>query len=363
VVRFKLRRRPRSAQRGVTPRDATDAVLGEADTLCGQCRVAEAIDLVTNANRRLRDPRLERRLVDLRAAAFGHLVPPATPPSWPNVVEDRWAGVRIPEISARELSVEALRSGISNHGSLIVRGLLDSEQVQQLTDDIERALAAYDEHVRGTPEPRLADWYEPYGRDTVSVRPDKRGRGSIMTYESPPALFDLLEVFGQVGIDRLVRDYFGESPGILARKATLRRVAPGKMAGWHQDGAFLGRGIRSLNVWIALTDCGQDAPGLEVVGRRVDSLLPTGAGAHAAWGITAQDAAEFGGEDIQKPLFAAGDAMLFDHLLVHRTAFSTAMTRERYAIETWFFAPSTYGAMFEENDVGIVPRDQIPILY
>ena len=118
-----------------------------------------------------------------------------------------------------------------------------------------------------------------------------------------------------------MRNYFGESPGILARKATLRRVAPPKMSGWHQDGAFLGAGIRSLNVWIALTDCGVDAPGLEVVGRRVETLLPTGTGVHAAWGITAADAAAFGGDDIERPLFEAGDAMFFDHFLVHRTSF------------------------------------------
>ena len=150
-------------------------------------------------------------------------------------------------------------------------------------------------------------------------------------------MFDLLEVFGEVGIDRLVRDYFAESPAILARKATLRHVTPAKMAGWHQDGAFMGAGIRSLNVWITLTGCGHDAPGLEVVGRRVDQLVPSRDGAHAAWGINAQDAEAFGGQDIEKPLFDAGDAMLFDHLLVHRTAFNAGMTRDRFAIETWLF--------------------------
>ena len=362
MVRFNLRRRSASAEEAAAA-DPTIAVLAEADALCERGRAADAVHLVTDANRRRRDPRLERRLVDLRFAAFGQLVPPETPPSWPETVEDLWAGVRIPSIAASELTVETLRSGLCNHGSLIVRGLLGRHLIDALTADIENALAAYDDRECGAVQPELGHWYEPYRRDTVSNRQPKRARGSIMTVESPPALFDVLEVFGKVGIDRLVRDYFGEPPGLLGRKATLRRVAPGKMAGWHQDGAFLGRGIRSLNIWIALTDCGVDAPGLEVVGRRVDVLVPPGAGAHAAWGITAADAAAFGGDDIEKPLFAAGDAMLFDHFLVHRTAFDAWMTRDRYAIETWLFAPSTYGAMFEANDVGILPRDQIPILY
>ncbi|MGH8977331.1 MAG: phytanoyl-CoA dioxygenase family protein [Acidimicrobiia bacterium] len=365
MFRFKLRRRPRSGG-NATAREATDptsAVLAEADALSDQGRAAEAIARLTQANRRRRDLRLDRRLADLRFEAFRQLVPPEAPPPWPEAVEDLWAGVRIPEISASELTVETLRSGLGNHGALIVRGLLRDEHVAQMTADIDHALAAYDAHQRGEQQAGLSGWYEPYRHDTLSQRKDKRARGSILTVESPPALFDLLQVFGDVGIDHLVRDYFGESPGILARKATLRRVAPAKMAGWHQDGAFLGSGIRSLNVWIALTDCGVDAPGLEVVGRRVETLVPPGTGAHAAWGITAADAAAFGGDDIERPRFEAGDAMLFDHFLVHRTWFDAGMTRDRHALETWLFAPSTYGSMSEQNEVGWLPRDQIPILY
>ena len=32
-------------------------------------------------------------------------------------------------------------------------------------------------------------------------------------------------------------------------------------ADWHQDGAFLGEGISTLNLWLPLSDCGDDAPG------------------------------------------------------------------------------------------------------
>ena len=41
------------------------------------------------------------------------------------------------------------------------------------------------------------------------------------------------------------------------------------------------------------------------------------------------------------PEFSPGDALLFDHLFLHRTGVAPGMTRERWAIETWFFAPST----------------------
>ncbi|MEZ5167509.1 MAG: hypothetical protein R2695_13835 [Acidimicrobiales bacterium] len=51
------------------------------------------------------------------------------------------------------------------------------------------------------------------------------------------------------------------------------------------------------------------------------------------------------------PEFREGDALLFDHLFLHRTGVTDAMTKERYAIESWFFAPSAY------------PGGQIPVFY
>ena len=54
---------------------------------------------------------------------------------------------------------------------------------------------------------------------------------------------------------------------------------------------------------------------------------------------------------VLRPEFGPGDALLFDQLFLHRTAVAPGMTRERHAIETWFFAPSTY------------PDGQIPIVF
>ena len=52
-----------------------------------------------------------------------------------------------------------------------------------------------------------------------------------------------------------------------------------------------------------------------------------------------------------RPVFEAGDALLFDEMLLHRTAIEPEMTHERYTLESWFFAPSHY------------PHDQIPIAF
>jgi hypothetical protein len=43
---------------------------------------------------------------------------------------------------------------------------------------------------------------------------------------------------------------------------------------------------------------------------------------------------------VVRPIFDASDALFFDERLLHRTAVEAAMTHERFAIESSFFAPS-----------------------
>ena len=138
---------------------------------------------------------------------------------------------------------------------------------------------------------------------------------------------------------------------LLARKCTLRRTSPnGQNGGWHQDGAFMGAGIRSLNVWIPLTHCGDTAPGLDIVGRRLDEIVQTGQGAIYAWATDPDAAERAAAGSIVRPIFEPGDALVFDHMNLHRTAIDPDMQHERYAIETWLMAPSTYDSMTGDAD-------------
>ena len=166
-------------------------------------------------------------------------------------------------------------------------------------------------------------------------------------------LFELTELLERTGIRDLVARYFGERPALSANKCTLRRVPLSSMAGWHQDGSFLGQEVRSLNLWLALTDgSGVDAPGMDIVPRRIDRIVETGTeGAIFDWSVSPdvveQEAVN---APVVRPTFDAGDALLFDHLLLHSTAVTDEMTRERHAMETWMFAPSAY------------PEGQIPLV-
>ncbi len=273
-----------------------------------------------------------------------------------------------------------------------MRGLFPPEHVDRLRDDIDSAFDGFEEAKvaaeaaeaaaaaadadatgaagAGAANPgRLraepAGWYAPYKHHMItdSDRKRKWEHGNLLAFESPPAMFDLIETMNDVGVGKLADDYFGEPPMVLGRKVTLRRMPKNAGGGWHQDGAFMGADTRSLNVWLALTHCGDDAPGLDVVGRRFDALLPTGNGAYADWGIKPEDAEAAGAGIIVRPIFEAGDALIFDHLLLHRTGRDAGMKNGRYAIETWFFAPSTYGVMTTPLEEGYSPRDQVPLVF
>ena len=123
---------------------------------------------------------------------------------------------------------------------------------------------------------------------------------------------------------------------MLAKKVVLRRVPPRDMStgAWHQDGAFMGVGIRSLNIWLSLSHCGDEAPGLDVVGRRLDELVETGGeGTFNAWATNPQAAERVGAGAVVRPIFEPGDALLLDHLTLHRTAANAGMTKDRYVTE------------------------------
>jgi ectoine hydroxylase-related dioxygenase (phytanoyl-CoA dioxygenase family) len=164
-------------------------------------------------------------------------------------------------------------------------------------------------------------------------------------------MFEVIELFEEVGLGTLIADHLGEWPALSAAKCNLRRTPIDVPGGWHQDGSFMGRDIATIDVWIALSDCGRDAPGLDVVPHRFDYLLETGFDAVVVPHEKVLDAVEPLGVEIVSREFRAGDVMLFDHMFLHRTAVAPAMVAERHALETWFFAPSSY------------PERQIPILY
>jgi Phytanoyl-CoA dioxygenase (PhyH) len=336
---------------------AVPDLLADADRLSDDGRGLEAIRRLTEANRAQRDAQLEARLVTLRHEVFPSL-PRRSPDELPPEVVGEGSGEPLTPTDPRDLDLATLRRGLARQGCVLVRGLIPPERAEALARGVDRALAAFDECEASGAE-SAPPWYVPFAPanagDLASRRRGwVRASGGLWTADSPRMLFELTELADDTGIAALIDAYFGERPALSANKCTLRRVPIDTNTNWHQDGAFLGRQVRSLNLWLALSPCGVDASGLDIVPQRLDEILPTGTeGAYFNWSVSPQvveDAA--GGPDaIVSPEFGPGDALLFDHMFLHRTGITPGMTQERWAIEAWFFAPSSY------------PDGQIPLAF
>jgi hypothetical protein len=335
-------------------------MLAHVDELVAAGRWLEAIEALQVANRDAPDPAVERRLAHARYLAFEQLEPNSTFDVWPVLVAgaDRNAPACLPEITPAELDAETVRGMILTHGGVCVRGLLDRGHVGGFVDGIDKALALRNKGRRtGAEAPEDQSWFAALPLSAEAARLLGRnwvaGSGGVLAADSPRLLFELFETYEGVGLRRVVAEYLGERPVLSANKCTLRRVPLTANTDWHQDGAFLGRGIRVLNVWIALTDCGVDAPGLDLVPQRLDHIVETGTGgAYFDWAVGSAVVERYAVDaPVVRPEFRAGDAVLFDEMYLHRTAIEPTMTRPRYAIESWFFAPTGY------------PDGQVPLVW
>lgn len=321
-----------------------------------QAELLNTIEQLSARNREQRDPAIERQLIDLRVQAFNNTVWPANHQPWPPAHNTPFAAADtqhtggIPEVSREQLNASTLANGVLNHGSLLVRNLVPAEHLATLCDDIEQAVNKRNQRVAGETIAKDDEHYCPseflntqyklgVGRKFIA------DTGGVWAADSPRGLFDVMELYRELQLKNLLADYFGEAPCVSVKKWVLRRVDPivGE-ADWHQDGAFMGRDIRSMNLWIALSDCGGDSinPGIDIVPKRLEHIVQTGTdGARFDWTVGPQYVEKnFTDTPWVRPAFKAGDALFFDHMNLHRTAWSPTITGRRYAIECWFFAAS-----------------------
>ena len=339
---------------------AASRALRKAHSLVKQNRYPEAIRFLTEANRRLHSSAIEILLVNLRHDSFFHHVPTSSLASWPPHPDDLYANQPgIPEIDRQDFNATNVASGVFNHGSIIVRNMLTKDQVSLMRESIIKTYAQHDKAMAGAPETETAPWFVPFnpapreGTEVIMGRDWFRQSGAELAADSPRGLFNLINCLQDAGITDMVTEYLGERPALSVRKTSLRQVPHNQtVTGWHQDGAFLGQGIRTVNVWIALTDCGVDAPSMDMVPRRMTDIVPTGTeGAVFDWSVSQLAVRDAAGETPPVRLqFREGDAIIFDEMNLHRTGVSPGMTKDRFAIEAWFFAPSCY------------PIEQLPIM-
>ena len=146
--------------------------------------------------------------------------------------------------------------------------------------------------------------------------------------------FDLRELLQALTPLRpAIESRLGRQPQLIASQCWVRRARPPH--GWHQDGALhhdfvSGPLLVMLTCWIPLVRCGRDAPGLEWVEPTLDTLLKPSE--------LTDDAVQTRFTRFVQPEFAAGEAVLFDGGLLHRTHTTPVMTLPRTSIELRFIA-------------------------
>jgi hypothetical protein len=351
------RRKNRDANGSSAVAEPPRPEIAEARKLADDGELFEAIDLLGAANRADRDTQIEieaRRLRNL--AGMELLAHPASDPSYaePNAeVPATGKQSRIPETTPEGLSAEVLRASILSHGALLVRGLMDRDKALGMAANIDRSFDVRVANRDGGTDP---DGYyvemEPEPPYQIAERTWIEQGGGVLAVDSPRLLFDMLQGFEDAGLRKVIQGYLGEKPAISGQKCTLRKATPDVGGAWHQDGKFMGP-VRSVNVWLSLSRCGDVAPSMDVVPKRLEEFVRTGGpGTMIENQIGQQDAEEAAGDaGIVRPIFEPGDALIFDHLFLHQTGSDPSMPNPRYAIESWFFGPSAY------------PENYVPIAF
>ena len=316
---------------------------------------------LTRVNRERRDPEIERRILLLRHRAGADLADPgAQPPPLPEADFDALPeadGPGLPVVRTDQLSPGLLRAG--DPSPRLPADPRADRPRRRGRDRRPRSSAPSRLATRFSPvtAPVEGGYYEEFEPEPP-VRP--RGgaqlghrRRRIWARRLPAA--DVRRARDARARRPARRDHATTSASARRSRSTSARCArstPTAGVGWHQDGAFLGDGVRALNVWLSLSRCGDVAPGLDIVPRRLDDIVPTGTeGATFDWSVSDRRWPR------RRPV-RPGSCGRSSSRATCCSSTTCSCTRRRptrrcrtprYAIESWFFGPSGF------------PREYVPL--
>ena len=305
------------------------------------------IERLTAANAAASDLDTERRLVRLRHLAGMRLVDEAGVGAEFAAPEPERlpTGDPLPEIPAAELTPGLIRAGILRDGCLLVRGLVARDRALALAEGIDLAFELRERADAGRKvEEGYFEEFAPHSRyGPVVGRGWIEQGGGLLAADSPLLDFQMMELFRDARLGELVGGYLGETALISVHKTTLRKADPSVPGAWHQDGFFMGE-VRSLNLWLSLSRCGDVSPGLDILPRRREHYVATATDeAVLDYTISQRNVDDVAGDTpVIRPIFEPGDALFFDELFLHQTGSDASMPNPRYAVENWFFGGSGF---------------------
>lgn len=350
---WRFKRRQRDAGDGATAVAEPESPIPIVDDFEGDdAELLAEIGHLAKANRVEPDRERERRVLALRHIAGlrmtgsnGHR-PGHPDPDEASLPE----GSPLPEFTPDQLTPELMRAAILRDGCVLVRGLVDRDVALAFADEIDRSFAERERYLSDGPV--AEGYYEEFSpavghQFQEGQRAWIREGGGVLAVDAPMLTAEMLDMFEAAGLCRLVGGYLGEHPLLSVQKTTLRKAEPTVGGAWHQDGAFMGD-VRALNLWLSLSRCGDESPGLDIVPRRLDEIVTTQTDeAMLSYQVSQKKAEEAAGDaSIIRPIFEPGDALFFDELFLHQTGSDPSMPNPRFAIENWFFGGSAFPPEF-----------------
>ena len=216
----------------------------------------------------------------------------------------------------------------------------------RFAEQIDRAYAERERHDAGQ---RFNDgYYSEFVPDPRHSGPIARGwikqGGGLLAADSPLLSSEMRELLRAAGCPSSCRRISASRRWWRSRRRRCARPTPVPGA-WHQDGKFMGD-VNALNLWLSLSRCGDLAPGLDLVPRRLEHYAATATDDAMFDNMVSQRMAEqeAGATGILRPIFEPGDGLLFDELFLHKTGSEPDMSQPRFAIENWFFGASGFPA-------------------
>jgi hypothetical protein len=114
---------------------------------------------------------------------------------------------------------------------------------------------------------------------------------------------------------------------------------------FHQDGSYFTREPKQhsgLTTWIALNNCGINSPGLEVYPYKLEKIVraPRGQPLPNMFADENEVLDLISSDQLWAPEIMAGDCLVFDNFLIHRTHISPEMTEQRNSADLRVFPVS-----------------------
>jgi len=230
---------------------------------------------------------------------------------------------------------------LNQFGHALLRQTLNKDDLSNYGKTVENYFKDFDRRRNiGTASEEEIQMYDRYGNFCLT--------NLIVSDFCSNCIFDLV---ANSAIPEILEKLFNEKPVIPLQHVLVRKYhainSYQNILPFHQDIQAVDKRA-SVTSWIPFNECGTEAPGLELVGKRVTGRLPTSKTSKFNLGaeITENYIMSLYQDDLIHPTFSLGDAILFLNTTPHRSYVTPAMSKPRYSVEIRYMP----GSLQDETD-------------